>query len=74
MTAAELQEFVKQSECLNLPPPAVLDSEKGIKVSTFNLAASLQCCGSVFYFYFFSKQSESQKLATITKTKTPTVT
>ncbi|TDH16125.1 hypothetical protein EPR50_G00016420 [Perca flavescens] len=29
VTAAELEEFTKQVECLNLPPPAFLDPEKG---------------------------------------------
>lgn len=29
MSAAELKEFTKQTECLNLQPPAILDSEKG---------------------------------------------
>ncbi|XP_074486370.1 uncharacterized protein LOC141764761 [Sebastes fasciatus] len=29
LTAAELQEFTKQVECVNLPAPAILDPEKG---------------------------------------------
>ncbi|XP_031141915.1 uncharacterized protein LOC116040573 isoform X5 [Sander lucioperca] len=29
VTAAELEEFTKQVECLNLPAPAILDPEKG---------------------------------------------
>ncbi|XP_040001070.1 uncharacterized protein LOC120799781 [Xiphias gladius] len=29
VSAAELQEFMKQVECLNLPSPAILDPEKG---------------------------------------------
>ncbi|XP_039880405.1 uncharacterized protein LOC120729063 [Simochromis diagramma] len=29
VSAAELEEFTKQAECLNLQPPAIMDSEKG---------------------------------------------
>lgn len=30
VSAAEMEEFNKQVQCLNLPPPAVLDPEKGM--------------------------------------------
>ncbi|XP_039469427.1 uncharacterized protein LOC120440637 [Oreochromis aureus] len=30
VSAAELEEFTKQAECLNLQPPAIMDSEKGL--------------------------------------------
>lgn len=32
ISAAELEEYKKQAECLNLPAPAVLDPQKGIKL------------------------------------------
>ncbi|XP_076741112.1 uncharacterized protein LOC112435047 [Maylandia zebra] len=30
VSAAELEEFTKQAECLNLQPPAIMDLEKGL--------------------------------------------
>lgn len=30
MSAAELKEYTRQVECLNLPQPSILDSETGI--------------------------------------------
>lgn len=42
VTAAEMDEFNKQAECLNLPPPVFLDSEKGMNFDASNLAPRIE--------------------------------
>lgn len=41
MTAAELEEFKKQVKCLNLPSPAILDSEKGMNLHKSTVVVKL---------------------------------